>query len=81
MQNFWGNEWISFLSVYRIKTGSIGLIQLNRPDSLNALTSQMVLSLFDQLMAWKSDSTIKAVVIKSLHDKVFSAGGDVPTNV
>lgn len=58
-------------------TGDLGLIRLNRLDNLNALTHEMVLSLYQQLCEWKQDSKIKAVVIKSEHPRAFCAGGDI----
>lgn len=58
-------------------SGDIGLIRLNRLDNLNALTHPMVLDLFNQLSEWKTDPKIKAVVIKSEHEKAFCAGGDI----
>jgi enoyl-CoA hydratase len=57
--------------------GSIGLITLNRPQALNALTFPMILALEQQLNAWKIDDDIHAVVIKATPGKAFCAGGDV----
>lgn len=55
----------------------LGVVTLNRPPSLNALSLPMILAMQEQLSAWESDDTIKAVVIKSASDKAFCAGGDV----
>jgi len=59
------------------RRGAIGLVTLNRPKALNALTLGMI-RLFDpQLRAWNADPQVKAVVIQGAGEKAFCAGGDV----
>ncbi|MCG5241143.1 enoyl-CoA hydratase/isomerase family protein [Azospirillum doebereinerae] len=59
------------------RRGAIGLVTLNRPKALNALTLDMI-RLFDpQLRAWDADPEVKAVVIQGAGEKAFCAGGDV----
>ncbi|GGI78647.1 enoyl-CoA hydratase/isomerase family protein [Legionella impletisoli] len=55
----------------------IGLITLNRPKALNALSLPMILAIQEQLLAWQEDSKIHAVVVRALPGKAFCAGGDV----
>lgn len=55
----------------------IGLITLNRPQALNALTLPMVRLIHQQLKTWQDDVDIHAVVIRSAGGKAFCAGGDV----
>lgn len=57
--------------------GQIGLITLNRPKALNALTLDMIKELQQQLTLWKKDNAIKAVVIRASEGNAFCAGGDV----
>ena len=57
--------------------GQLGVITLNRPKALNALTHEMALALNATLRAWTSDQTIAAVLIKGAGEKAFCAGGDV----
>ena len=57
--------------------GNIGLVTLNRPQALNALSYAMIQQLSQQLMTWKSDPAIKAVIVKSDLEKAFCAGGDI----
>lgn len=57
--------------------GALGLVTLNRPKSLNALTLEMIRALAPQLDAWAKDSAIKAVAIQGAGDRAFCAGGDV----
>ncbi len=57
--------------------GPIGLVTLNRPKVLNALTYTMVKQLHPQLQAWENDHSIEAVVIQAAGEKAFCAGGDI----
>lgn len=57
--------------------GNCGLITLNRPNSLNAVTSDMVRSLSSRLSVWQSSSKIQYVLVKSSGGRAFSAGGDI----
>lgn len=59
------------------KQGYIGLITLNRPQALNALSGAMILSLHDQLQKWATDPDISLVIIKSSNNRAFCAGGDL----
>lgn len=59
------------------RRGAIGLVTLNRPKALNALSLNMV-RLFDpQIRAWAADPDIQALVIQGAGEKAFCAGGDV----
>jgi enoyl-CoA hydratase/carnithine racemase len=57
--------------------GQLGVITLNRPGSLNALTLDMIMELQKHLSLWKKDDAIKAVVIRAVPGNAFCAGGDV----
>jgi enoyl-CoA hydratase len=57
--------------------GAIGLITLNRPKALNALTHAMCLAMKAQLDAWVKDDAVKTVVIRGNGERAFCAGGDV----
>ena len=57
--------------------GRLGLVTLNRPKALNALTTGMCVALRAQLAAWADDNAIDAVVIQGAGDRAFCAGGDV----
>ena len=56
---------------------SLGLITLNRPKALNALTLSMVRKIHPKLKEWENDSSIKYVLIKAQGEKAFCAGGDI----
>lgn len=57
--------------------GDVGLITLNRPQALNALTYQMCITMNEQLALWEQDNCIKAVIIRGAGEKAFCAGGDI----
>ncbi|WP_292288126.1 enoyl-CoA hydratase/isomerase family protein [Marivita sp.] len=59
------------------KDGHAGRITLNRPAALNALTHDMCLALEDALWTWRSDPTVKLILIDAAGDKAFCAGGDI----
>lgn len=59
------------------KTGKLGVVTLNRPQALNALSDSMITSLYKQLQLWANDPEVNAVVIRSSSDKAFCAGGDL----
>lgn len=58
-------------------SGLLGVITLNRPKALNALTHHMIQALETQLDAWVKNSAVKAVLIESNSEKAFCAGGDI----
>src|ERR1035437_3574841 len=59
------------------RRGAAGLITLNRPQALNAVTHAMVRALRAQLDRWAYDPAITRVVITAAGERAFSAGGDI----
>lgn len=59
------------------RQGSSGLIVLDRPKALNALTPAMVGRMKEALEAWAGDPGVIRVVVASSSEKAFCAGGDV----
>src|SRR5580704_4631227 len=59
------------------REGQLGFITLNRPDALNALTLSMIMELQKQLILWKEDKSIGAVVLRAAPGNAFCAGGDI----
>lgn len=63
--------------VFFEKRGSLGLITLNRPNALNALTLGMVREIHPKLKSWENDESIKTIAVTASGDKAFCAGGDI----
>jgi enoyl-CoA hydratase len=59
------------------RRGAAGIVTLNRPQALNALTYPMVLALRAQLDAWAADAGVQRVVIRAAGERAFCAGGDI----
>lgn len=56
--------------------GRAGVVTLNRPKALNAVTHGMVNALAAALEAWHYDDRVQLVVIRG-EGRAFSAGGDI----
>src|SRR5690348_9665028 len=61
------------------RKGAAGLVTLNRPQALNAVTLGMVRALTAQLQDWRNDASVMRVVVTAAGGKAFSAGGDIRT--
>jgi enoyl-CoA hydratase len=59
------------------RVGGLGLITLNRPRAMNALTHDMALMLEERLLHWRDDAAVAAVAIMGAGERAFCAGGDV----
>jgi enoyl-CoA hydratase len=59
------------------KRGCCGLITLNRPKALNALTLTVVREIAATLDRWESDQGVACVIITGAGGKAFCAGGDI----
>ncbi|MDQ2993381.1 MAG: enoyl-CoA hydratase/isomerase family protein [Pseudomonadota bacterium] len=57
--------------------GGIGLITLQRPQLLNALTLSMCSEIDAHLQMWEQDPEINAVIIRGEGERAFCAGGDI----
>ena len=59
------------------KRGCLGLLTLDRPAALNALTHGMINALKAQLTVWAADDAIAVVAIQGAGARAFCAGGDI----
>src|SRR5215469_16018380 len=59
------------------RRGAAGIITLNRPESLNAVTFGMIGALSRQLSEWERDGAVTRVIVTAAGDRAFSAGGDL----
>lgn len=61
--------------------GRAGVLTLNRPHTLNALTLAMVDQIGSALDRWERDPTIAHVILRQGSSRAFCAGGDIRTLV
>ena len=59
------------------KNGQIGHITLTRPQALNALTYDMCLAIEAAIDAWRTDVTVRMVLLDAAGDRAFCSGGDI----
>ena len=59
------------------RRGAAGVLTLNRPQALNALTLGMVREIAAALDRFERDAGVQRIVVKGAGAKAFSAGGDV----
>jgi enoyl-CoA hydratase len=64
--------------VVRIEGGA-GRITLNRPQALNALTTNICREMTKALAAWREDPRVQLVMIDHAGERGFCAGGDIRT--
>lgn len=64
-------------SVLTDRRGHLGLLTLNRPRSINALTHEMVSHIVHALDAWRNDEEIRTVAIVGAGERGLCAGGDI----
>jgi len=57
--------------------GPLGRIVLNRPEAINALSREMIEGIAAQLLSWRDDQAIRAVLFEGRGPRGFCSGGDV----
>jgi enoyl-CoA hydratase len=58
------------------KQGAVGLLRLNRPDKLNALSGEMLSALAESMEALDADKEVRCMVLSG-SEGVFAAGADI----
>jgi enoyl-CoA hydratase len=59
------------------RRGAAGVVTLNRPHALNAVTLGMVRALAAQLEAWAHDGAVTRVLVTAAGGRAFCTGGDL----
>ena len=59
------------------RRGRAGVIVLNRPKALNALTLTMVRLVAAALDEWEGDRAVDRIVFLGAGERAFCAGGDI----
>jgi enoyl-CoA hydratase len=62
--------------IIRVENG-VGRLTLNRPAALHALNTAMCRAMTAALQAWRTDPSVKAVLIDHSGERGFCAGGDI----
>ena len=62
--------------IVRVEDG-VGRLSLNRPRALNALTTDMCVTVADALLAWLDDDAVRLVIVDHAGERGFCAGGDI----
>lgn len=57
--------------------GHLGVIALNRPEAINALSGGMIAGITETLAAWHDDPEVRAVLFEGRGPRGFCSGGDV----
>lgn len=65
------------MDIYLRKSGATGHITLNRPNQLNSLTYDMIIEIERAIDLWETDKDVCLVIIDSVGEKAFCAGGDI----
>ena len=69
------------LDIHSEIIGQVGLITLNRPAALNALSLGMIRSITQAMLAWRDDDAVQAVAMRGVSKTgpfgAFCAGGDI----
>jgi enoyl-CoA hydratase len=56
---------------------AVGIVTLNRPKELNALSTAVVAEVADALSAFDRDESVRCMVITGAGEKAFAAGADI----
>lgn len=57
--------------------GILGVITLNRPRAVNALTAGMATAMLETLVAWADDAAVSQVLVRGAGERGLCAGGDI----
>ena len=68
---------MSYETILVEQKGAVTLITINRPQSLNALNSQVLADLVDAFAAFEADASQGCAVLTGSGEKAFAAGADI----
>ena len=61
------------------RDGFVGILTINRPDKLNAMTPGMADALVAAVEGFNTDDSIRCVILTGAGEKAFCAGSDIAT--
>lgn len=59
------------------RDGAVQVLEINRPQAMNALNGRLICDLRDEVCRAEADSSVRVVVITGAGTKAFSAGADL----
>lgn len=59
------------------RRGRLGVVTLNRPQAVNALTAGMASAMLEQLTLWADEDAVAAVLVHGAGERGLCAGGDI----
>src|SRR5881394_4003079 len=62
---------------YEVADSAVATVTLDQPDTLNALSGQLLGELIAAFEAARDDDAVRCVVLTSSHDRVFSSGANL----
>jgi enoyl-CoA hydratase len=62
---------------YEVSDAGVATIALDQPDTRNALSDELLDELIAALEAARDDGAVRCVVLRSTHERVFSAGANL----
>lgn len=71
-----GLQLMSYETILTSKEQMLGIITLNRPQAMNALSSKLVIELISALNEFEKDEDVRCLVITG-SERAFSAGADI----
>jgi enoyl-CoA hydratase/carnithine racemase len=72
---------MSYNNISSERLDTVGLITLNRPESLNAMSYELSRELDEELTKIEDDDSVRAVVLTGAGLRAFSSGGDIVQTV
>ena len=67
---------MTYKTITAEKNGGVGIVTLDRPKAMNALSDALMEELTAALDDFEADAEIGCIVITGSGDRAFSAGGD-----
>lgn len=71
------NETTKYENVIAEKRGKVGIVFLNRPKALNALSGPHVSDIVDAVQIFDKADDVHAIIITGADNRVFAAGADI----
>ncbi len=65
------------MSIEVQKEDALAIVTINRPDALNAFTTELILEMTDKMKEIAADDSVRVVIITGAGEKAFVAGADI----